>query len=134
MKNNSALKAILISIGVIGLSVLVIIAWRFELLSAISFVNKTEAEAIKTDIKTDYKKQKEIEDTLRSYIASYEADKITYETNKDIDSEAAQELAIAAKTRANRTAATYNQYYLKNSYVWKDNIPEDINEELPYIE
>lgn len=98
-----------------------------------SALNKWDAALRRTDVNTSYEEQKEIENTLRSYIASYEADKITYDTNKNLDSVEAQNLATAAKTRANRTAATYNQYYLKNSYVWKDNIPSDIVAELSYI-
>ena len=39
-----------------------------------------------------------------------------------------------AKTRANNTASTYNNYILKNSYVWKDNIPSDIKTKLDYVE
>lgn len=98
-----------------------------------SALNRWDAALRRTDVNTSYEEQKEIENTLRSYIASYEADKITYDTNKNLDSVEAQNLAMAAKTRANRTAATYNQYYLKNSYVWKDNIPSDIVAELSYI-
>lgn len=86
------------------------------------------------DDNTNYETLKEVENTCRAYIASYEADKITYETNKNLDSEEAKALASSAKTRANRTAATYNTYYLQNNYVWKNNIPADIKAELPYIE
>ena len=39
-----------------------------------------------------------------------------------------------AKIRANNTANTYNNYILKNSYVWKDNVPSDIKTKLDYIE
>ena len=88
----------------------------------------------KADDITDYETLKKVEDTCRSYITSYEADKITYETNKNLDSEEARTLANAARTRANRTAAVYNTYYLQNSYVWKDNIPADIKAELQYLE
>ena len=86
------------------------------------------------DDNSNYETLKEVEDTCRAYIASYEADSITYETNKNLDSEEAQLLASSAKTRANRTAATYNTYYLQNNYVWKNNIPADIKTKLPYLE
>ena len=36
--------------------------------------------------------------------------------------------------RANKTAASYNNYILKNSYVWSDNVPKDIYTKLDYIE
>ena len=96
-------------------------------------INNWKHDIQKADDATDYETLKKVEDTCRAYIASYEADKITYDTNKMLDSIQAQELANSAKTRANRTAATYNTYYLQNSYVWKDNIPSDIKAELPYI-
>ena len=96
--------------------------------------NKIEYDIQKADDATNYETLKKVEDTCRAYIASYEADKITYQTNVNLESEQAQELALSAKTRANRTAATYNSYYLQNSYVWKDSVPADIKQELPYIE
>ena len=88
----------------------------------------------KVDDVTDYETLKSVEDTCRAYIASYEADKITYETCKDMEDEVSKETANAAKIQANRTAATYNSYYLTNSYVWKDSVPADIKNELPYLE
>lgn len=96
--------------------------------------NKLEHDIQKADDATNYETLKKVEDTCRAYIASYEADKITYESNKDIDTDVARELAQSAKTRANRTAATYNAYYLQNKYVWKDAVPADIRFELPYLE
>ena len=36
--------------------------------------------------------------------------------------------------RANQTANTYNEYILKNSHVWKDNIPSDIVYTLDIVE
>ena len=77
-------------------------------------INNWKYNVQKADDATDYKTLKEVEDTCRAYIASYEADKITYDTNKMLDSITAVQTAEAAKTRANRTAATYNSYYLKN--------------------
>ena len=35
--------------------------------------------------------------------------------------------------RANKTAATYNEYVLKNSYVWEENVPDDILTRLEYL-
>jgi hypothetical protein len=67
-------------------------------------------------------------------VASYEADKLTYEQYKDSESKEEQSWASQAKMRANRTAANYNNYVLKNSYVWEDNIPADIATELSIVE
>lgn len=67
-------------------------------------------------------------------IASYESDKLMYEQYKDSDNQEKQSWAEQAKIRANKTASTYNNYILKNSFLWGDNIPKDILEELQYLE
>ena len=95
--------------------------------------NEYEEEMTKADLESDYKTSIETETTLRSYKASYEADKVTYETNKNSEVKIEQELASAAKTRANRTAATYNNL-LQHSLLDHIQFPEELNQELPYIE
>ena len=69
-----------------------------------------------------YETKKQVEDTARSMIASYKSDVATYEQYKESDNEEKQSWAEQAKMRANRTANSYNEYILKNSYVWEDNI------------
>lgn len=86
------------------------------------------------DDDTNYQTLKKVEDTCRSMIASYNADKLTYEQYKDSDNNEKQSWAEQAKMRANKTASSYNNYILKNSHVWKDNVPADIYMTLPYIE
>lgn len=81
-----------------------------------------------------YETKKQVEDTVRSMIASYKSDVATYEQYKDSDNEEKQSWAEQAKMRANRTANSYNEYILKNSYVWEDNIPSDIDYSLPIVE
>lgn len=88
----------------------------------------------KADDLTNYETIKKVEDTCRSMIASYESDRLTYEQYKDSDNEEKQSWAEQAKMRANKTASTYNNYILKNSYVWKGNVPSDIYMNLEYIE
>ena len=88
----------------------------------------------KADDATNYKTRKKVEDTCRAMIASYEADKLAYEQYKDSDNEEKQSWAEQAKMRANKTATTYNNYILKNNYVWQDNVPSDIYMNLPIIE
>ena len=83
---------------------------------------------------TDYDTLKKVEDTARSMIASYKSDVLTYETYINSDNEEEQSWAKQAKIRANTTAISYNEYYLKNSYVWKENIPEDICYTLEQVE
>lgn len=81
-----------------------------------------------------YETKKQVEDTARSMIASYKSDVATYEQYKDSDNEEKQSWAEQAKMRANRTANSYNEYILKNSYVWENNIPSDIDYSLPIVE
>lgn len=87
----------------------------------------------KVDDDTNYKTRKKVEDTCRQMISSYNTDKLTYEQYKDSDSEEKQSWAEQAKMRANKTAITYNEYILKNSYVWENNVPSDINYRLEII-
>lgn len=88
----------------------------------------------KVDDDTNYKTKKKVEDTCRAMIASYNSDKLTYEQYRDSDSEEKQGWAEQAKMRANKTASTYNNFILKNEYIWKGNVPSDIYMTLPYIE
>ena len=88
----------------------------------------------KADDATNYETLKQVEDTCRSMIASYEADRFTYEQYKNSEDDEQQSWAEQAKMRANRTASTYNNYILENSYVWEGNVPKDIDDHLDYLE
>lgn len=88
----------------------------------------------RADDATNYETLKQVEDTCRSMIASYEADRFTYEQYKNSEDDEQQSWAEQAKMRANRTASTYNNYILENSYVWSGNVPNDIDSELDYLE
>ncbi len=88
----------------------------------------------KADDDTNYETLKKVEDTCRSMISSYNSDKLTYEQYKDSENSEKQEWSEQAKMRSNKTASTYNNYILKNSYIWKGNVPSDIYMELPYID
>jgi len=87
----------------------------------------------KVDDATNYEKIKNVENTCRAMIASYNTDRMTYEQYKGSDDREKQGWAEQAKMRANKTASTYNNYILDNSFVWRGNIPEDIRNELPYV-
>ena len=91
-------------------------------------------EVQKVDDATRYETRKKVEDTCRAMIASYNTDKLTYEQYKDSDNDEKQSWAEQAKMRANKTASTYNNYILKNKYIWGGNIPNDIDYQLKYIE
>lgn len=82
----------------------------------------------------DYSNRRMVEEQCRAFIASYEADKLGYEQYKGSESELERSWAQSYKQRANRTAAAYNEYMTKNSYVFKDNLPSDIPAKLPYLE
>lgn len=88
----------------------------------------------KADDATNYETLKQVEDTCRAMISSYQSDKLVYEQYKDSDNEEKQSWAEQAKMRANKTAVEYNNYILKNSYIWKNNVPADIYMELAIIE
>lgn len=75
---------------------------------------------------TSYENQKKVEDTCRSMISSYNADKLIYEQYKESSVEEQISWANNAKIRANQTASTYNNFILKNSFVWEGNVPADI--------
>ena len=98
------------------------------------FTNKTTYIDKKIDDATNYDTIKKVEDTCRSMISSYKTDKATYQQYKDSDNSEKQSWAEQAKMRANKTANTYNEYILKNSFVWKGNVPDDIEQKLLTIE
>ena len=80
----------------------------------------------KIDDRTTYEQRKLVEDTCRSMIASWNADILIYKQYRKSDSPEKQSWAEEALMRANKTAVTYNEYILKNSYVFQGNIPDDI--------
>lgn len=98
------------------------------------FTNKVEYIDRKIDDATNYDTRKKVEDTCRAMQASYESDRLTYEQYNDSDNEEKQSWAEQAKMRANKTAATYNNYILENSFVWSGNVPADIAGKLVYLE
>ena len=98
------------------------------------FTNKTTYIDKKIDDATNYDTIKKVEDTCRSMISSYKTDKATYQQYKNSDNSEKQNWAEQAKMRANKTANTYNEYILKNSFVWKGNVPDDIEQKLPTFE
>lgn len=97
------------------------------------FGNTVEYIDQKIDDATSYDTRKKVEDACRAMQSSYEADRLTYEQYKTSDSEEKQSWAEQAKMRANKTAATYNNYILENSFVWSGNVPGDISTALDYL-
>ena len=97
-------------------------------------ININEYAVQKVDDMTNYRTLKSVEDTARAMIASYNSDKLMYEQYRCSDSAEQQTWAAQARNRANRTASTYNNYILKNKYVWKNAVPSDIKTELEIID
>lgn len=130
------MKNILSAIGIILLVILIIGTPIFFSATPTgkAMWNNWFHEVQKFDDNTNYNTRKKVEDSCRSMIASYNSDKLTYEQYKNSDNEEKQSWAEQAKMRANKTATSYNEYVLKNSYVWEDNIPADIDYNLPIIE
>lgn len=118
--------------GVLGIILLFTIGYSISP-SIRELVNGVKYDVQKADDRTNYETLKKVEDTCRAMIASYEADKLTYEQYKDNTDKEKTEWAEQAKMRANKTATSYNNYILKNNYVWSDNVPKDICLKLEYI-
>lgn len=127
------MKGCLIGVGIIVLLIIITIIGVFAGWFDTLFSNKVEWVDRKIEDRTSYDTKKKVEDTCRSMIASYKTDKATYEQYKNSDNEEKQNWAEQARMRANKTANSYNEYILKNSYVFEGNIPEDIEKELMII-
>lgn len=95
--------------------------------------NRWQYSLHKIDDAIVYQTRKQVEDTCRAMIASYTTDKLKYEQYADSDSAERRGWGEQAKMRANQTAASYNEYVLKNSYVFQGNVPADIKTELEYL-
>ena len=80
----------------------------------------------KADDNTSYENRKKVEDTARAYISSYNADVDIYNTYCNDENENMKSYAESARIRAIQTANSYNDYLQKNSYVWADNMPDDL--------
>lgn len=97
-------------------------------------VNNWRYRIQKVDDETNYETIKKVEDTCRAMISSYNSDKLRYEQYKDSEDRQERNWGEEAKMRANTTASNYNNYILKNSFLWEENIPSDIYRELEYLE
>lgn len=132
---GKVLSTVLATIGcMLIVGIIVFTIWTTATPSGVAFINNWTHSLKEADDNTNYETLKQVEDTCRSMISSYNADKLTYEQYKDSESELERSWANSAKMRANQTAASYNNYILKNSYVWRNNVPSDIYMNLPYID
>jgi hypothetical protein len=95
-------------------------------------LNQWKFAVQKVDDRTRYETLKKVEDTCRAMRASYETDRLIHEQYRDGSAEQ-QGWAAQALMRANKTASVYNEYVLKNSFVWKDGVPPDAYASLPAL-
>lgn len=123
----------IILLTILSLALIVAIIFFAGTPTGRAIVNNWRFSLQKVDDVTLYEKRKEVEDACRAMMASYNADKLTYEQYRGSDNPEKQSWAEQAKMRANKTASSYNEYVLKNSFVWKDNVPADIYMNLEYI-
>lgn len=128
------MKGFLITVGIIILIIILSVIGVFGGWFNTWFTNKVDYVDRKIEDRTSYDTRKKVEDTCRSMIASYKTDKATYEMYKTSGNEEKQSWAEQAKMRANKTANTYNEYILKNSFVFEGNIPQDIETKLMIID
>lgn len=126
-------KVVCVAVIIVG-ALILIYGFLYNTPTGRGIINTYFHEVQEVDDQTNYHTKKEVEDSCRAMISSYESDRLTYEQYKDSDSEEKQSWAEQAKMRANKTASTYNNYVLKNGYVWSGNVPADIKETLEYIE
>ena len=117
-------------IGALALILVVVIVIFAAVPSCRRNWNNYKNELAEIDEETLYKNRKVVEDTCRSMIASYHADVLTYEQYRNSAVAEERGWAEQARMRANRTASSYNDYVLKNSHVWAENIPPDIDKFL----
>jgi hypothetical protein len=89
-----------------------------------SIINQWKFSLHKVDDRTRYETLRKVEDTCRAMRASYTADQLTCEQYRNGSAEQ-QGWAAQAMMRANKTAATYNEFILKNNFVLKDGVPPD---------
>ena len=127
-------EKIVVALGIAFLAVITFVGIVYMTPSGRAAINSYFHDVQKVDDLTRYDTRKEVEDSCRAMISSYNADAMTYDLYKDSDNAEKVGWAEQAKMRANKTASTYNNYVLKNSYVWEGNVPADIKDELEYIE
>lgn len=119
----------------VGLAIVLLILILFVLWNPIGrgIWNVNQYAVQKVDDATRYSTRKKVEDSCRAMIASYTSDKLKYEQYASSESAEQRSWGEQAKMRANQTAAIYNEFILKNSYVFGGNIPKDIRTELEYL-
>lgn len=121
-------------LGILSVLLLVVIIFFTMTSTGRGLFNTYQFGLQKMDDRTQYESLKRVEDEARAMMASYQADKIKYEQYKTSTVPEQIGWGEQAKMRANQTAATYNNFMLKNSFLFKENLPYDLRYELPILE
>lgn len=120
--------------GILGTILVLFLVYITFFPSGRAMINLYDNTMKQVDDRTTYETRKKVEDTARSSIASYKTDKATYEMYKNSENAEERSWGQQAKMRANKTATVFNEYMLKNSYVFNGNIPSDINYQLELLD
>ena len=118
----------------VGIAIISIFLWCRHAPVALHAFWQDVDNDIRTISEVSYETRKQVEDTCRAYIANYDAAAIMWEQYKNSTNTDEHNWAVQAKMRANRIATQYNNYILKNTFVWAKNVPDDIRMTLPIIE
>lgn len=130
MSDNGNLKVIVVSLTVGFVCLMLGLMFVPSVRAAF---NLNQAQVQKADDETRYATRKRVEDEARSLVASYNNDKLRYEQYKASTDKTQLEWAEQAKMRANQSATIFNEFILKNSFVFEGNIPADINYQLQLL-
>lgn len=132
MKRGFTLVELMVVLAIIGILVAAFLPAVIKYTKTGRGAYNTQMYGVqKVDDATRYATRRDVEDTCRTMVASYKSDVATIRTyRKSGKDEWADQVVI----RANRTVETYNEFVRKNSFVWKGNIPEDIDNELALIQ
>lgn len=121
------------AVGCIGIMFICVIVFFGATPTGTALWNSWWHDVDKAAVNSSYISRKTTEDTARAMLASYRADILAWQQNITSDSKDMRSVALQAQLRANQTAASFNEYMRKNSYVWRSNIPHDLPLELPYL-
>ena len=133
MRNKDGkISGLAVALALIGAILLVVGAIAFEP-AMIRFENWRSFRNQVAHDQTDYNTLRRVEDQARAMLATWHGDVAQFEAFRDSTDSHERSIANAALIRANRTASTFNNFILTNSFVWAYGVPDDIAEELPLI-
>lgn len=130
MNNTTTNKVLIIASGVLVIALIMLITIGVVMDKSGVFDALLGQTQKVTMIQDRIEKQKSIEDTCRAMIASYNIDKQMYQAYSTSHDPDRLSWGEQARLRANATAAQYNEYLLKNIYIFEGDTPDDIEQVL----